>query len=159
MLRRAGVAAALIAMTSMAGCGEDTESGSSNRGSGTDTNPISVEDAFIVPRSINAFCSLQVGDSASMRYAVSNSSTTAGDQLVGIRTDEAARVETTPSLPIAVGVAAIVRSDVGSGAQLSTRLVGLTNSARPGISFDVTFRFATVGDVVVRVPVEACPAS
>ncbi|WP_253662265.1 copper chaperone PCu(A)C [Williamsia maris] len=158
-MRTLAVAMTLSALAALTACGSDDDGGSSNRGSGTETDPISVENVFVVPAAVPGNCTVQIGGTAALRYVVSNSSSTTPDRLVSISTAQAERVETAPALPVDIPV----NTTTGSGQPargadaLTTRLVGLRDAAAPGVSFDVRFTFATAGEITVRVPVEACP--
>lgn len=156
-MRTVAVAVAGVAgVVSMSARADAAVEGSSNRGGGTETAPISIENVFIVPRTVNGACSIQVGSTADLRYTVSNSSTTRPDRLVGITTSAARQVRAAPT-PVSVPVDATVTSGEGSRNGLSTELVGLAERADPGKSFPVSFRFATAGSITVRSAVEACP--
>lgn len=159
--RAAAIAALLAGLT--AGCGEPPTADSSNRGSGSQTEETSVENAFIVPRYRPGSCAIQVGDTADLRFTATNNRVTESERLLDIRTDGADSVGITesadlvipPQASIAIGQPATGSADTDDrGAVI---LTGLRELARPGTSLDVKFVFDRFGDLTMRVPIEACP--
>jgi copper(I)-binding protein len=139
---------------------------SSNRGSGSHTAETTVENAFIVPNFVPGSCAIQVGDAARLRFTATNNRSTESERLSGITTAAAESVRITPSAPVVIPP----RSSVAAGQPIehpggqaapdepfTVTVQGLTESARPGTSVDVTFRFEKYGDLEMRVPIEACP--
>ncbi|MXP23931.1 hypothetical protein GIY30_21565 [Gordonia sp. HNM0687] len=146
-------------------CTTDPEGGSPNRGSGSETDPVSIENAFITPQNVEGLCALQVGDDAGFRYIVSNISDTDSATFTGITTDVAESAEMTPPGPKTIAPQSEINSGV-DGADLApgdpaftTTLRGLRENAEPGQSFSVTFTFADRDPIEIMVPVEACPAA
>ena len=144
----------------LAACGDDPAGGSSNRGVGSETSALSVENAYIVPTNVAGLCALQVGDDASLRYVVSNTSSTTPATFTGVRTSIASSVQISPGGPKAVpagGDIASAEPGVRGPGDFITTLVGLTERVEPGKSFDVTFTFDNADPIELKVPVEACP--
>lgn len=158
----AGPPAAML-MIVFSGCGEmaDTDD-ATNRGSGSETQGTTVENAFIVPNFLPGRCAIQLGTGARLRFTVTNVDSANPDRLVNVSTDIADRVEvSTTDIP--------VRSSVGFGQPAASTADGrseapaaslgpLDRKAAPGMSADVTFHFERAGDISMPVPIEACPA-
>lgn len=145
----------------LAACGEDPEGGSPNRGAGSETALISIENAYIVPANVVGFCALQVGDAASLRYVVSNGSNTTAATFTGVRTDVASSVQVAPPGPKYVPASGTITSaepDTRGPSHFTTTLVGLKETVEPGKSFDITFTFDNFDPVKLQVAVESCPA-
>ncbi len=148
------------------GCGEDSEPDSSNRGSGSDTTGTAVENAHIVPQFVAGECAIQVGGIADLRFTATNNRTVGDERLLAVSTDAAKVVRMTPASGlmiepgkrIAVGEPSTTPTAVAPQPPTVT-LDGLDRDARPGTSVTVTFTFQRAGDMTMRVPLEACPAS
>ena len=68
-VRRPTWAVACVLALVVTGCGDDTQtSSSSNRGSGSDTAMTTVQNAYVMPRSLPESCAIQVGDSATLSF-------------------------------------------------------------------------------------------
>ncbi|MGE2692331.1 hypothetical protein [Mycolicibacterium pulveris] len=165
-IRHRGAAAGAVLALLAVGCGGDSEFDSSNRGANSQTEQTSVVNAYIVPRFVPGSCEIQVGDAAALTFTATNNRATEPERLLGIESDAAeafriapnATLEIPPRTSIAAGQPT---EDVGRGGGVdeppSVRIEGLRESARPGTSVDVTFRFERQGDVTMNVPIEACP--
>ncbi len=162
---RGAAAGALLALLA-AGCGGGSEIGSSNRGANTQSAQTSVENAYIVPRFLPGSCAIQVGEDAALTFTATNNRSGEAEKLLGIESDAAEAIRIAPNatleIPPRTSIAAcqpiedVGRYD-GPDEPTSVRLEGLRESARPGTSVDVTFRFEKQGDLTMKVPVEACP--
>jgi hypothetical protein len=139
---------------------------SSNRGSGSHTAETTVENAFIVPNFVPGSCAIQVGDAARLRFTATNNRSTESERLSGITTSGAETVRILPSAPIVIPPRSSVAAgqpvehpgdEAGPDEPFTVAVEGLKESARPGTSIDVTFRFEQFGDLEMRVPIEACP--
>lgn len=153
-------------MVLAAGCGNDVDYDSSNRGSGTDTEPTSVENAFITPNFLPGSCAIQVGDNANLRFTVSNVRPAESERLLEITTDAAdmvrisptATLEIPPKSTIAVGQPVEDLDDPAAPDEpFTATLEGMKDNVTPGKSVDVTFRFEKSGELEFLVPIEACP--
>lgn len=161
---RGAVAGAVLALLA-AGCGGGSEIGSSNRGANAQTEQTTVENAYIVPRFVPGSCALQVGEAAALTFTATNNRSDEPEQLLGIESDAAEAIRIAPNATLEIPPRSSVAAgqpteDVrGAGADepTSVRIEGLRESARPGTSVDVTFRFELQGDVTMKVPIEACP--
>lgn len=165
-LRRSATVGVALLTTLAAGCGNDVDYNSSNRGSGTDTEPTSVENAFIVPKFLPGSCAIQVGDSANLRFTVSNIRPAESERLLGITTDAAdmvrisptATLEIPPKSTIAAGQPVENLDDPAAPDEpFTVTLEGMKGNVTPGKSVDVTFRFEKSGELEFLVPIEACP--
>ena len=144
------------------GCGADTAPDSSNRGSGSDTEGTSVENAFIVPAYVPGECALQRSAGGEMRFTVTNNRGAEAERLLGVSTDaaEQARVIDGGTIqPKPTGSFGESNDDqIGADERHpAVRLERLDPGLRPATSTDVTFHFERAGDVAMPVPVEACP--
>lgn len=161
---RHGVTAGLIAAFAV-GCGGNPEIASSNRGAGSDTSATTVENAFIVPRYIPGSCAIQVGDAAVLTFTATNNRGTEAEQLLGIESPAADTIRISPPPPLEIAprtsiAAAQPIEDVsrpGGDRPFTVTIETLKESATPGKSVDVTFRFEQHGDLTLKVPIEACP--
>jgi copper(I)-binding protein len=163
LLRGASGAFVAAMLMPLAACGDDTIGDSSNRGSGTDTEPVNVEDAYIVPTFVPERCAIQLNAGASMRFTVANNSATDSERLLGISTTAAdgARILGNADIPphSTVGFGERSAKPVDAGGRVpSVRLEGLDHDLQPAMSPEVTFKFRRAGEITMRVPVEACPA-
>lgn len=159
-------ATGLVVGVLAAGCGGDAEIGSSNRGAGSHTEDTTVENAFIIPRFVPGSCAIQVGDAGALTFTVTNNRVTESEQLLGIESPAAEAFRITPSatleIPPETSIAAgqpvedLAPAD-GTDEPFTVAVEGLRESARPGTSVDVTFRFENRGDLAMKVPIEACP--
>jgi copper(I)-binding protein len=162
--RRAATAGALAAVL-VSGCGGNSEMGSSQRGAGSDSEETSVENAFIVPRFVPGSCAIQVGDAAELTFTVTNNRVTESEQLIAIDSPAAQTIRISPHATLEIPPGSSIAAgqpieDVGlsDGDQpFAVSIDGLRESARPGTSVNVTFRFDQQGDLTMRVPIEACP--
>ncbi|WP_240630789.1 hypothetical protein [Mycolicibacterium sp. GF69] len=149
----------------VAGCGGDTEIGSSNRGANSHTEETSVENAFIVPRFIPGSCAIQVGDAAALTFTVANNRAAEPERLLGVASPAADAIRLSPDATLQIPPKTSIAAgqpveEVGDGARdepFTARIEGLRESATPGKSVDVTFRFEKQGDIAMKVPIEACP--
>jgi copper(I)-binding protein len=156
----ASAAAALVA-----GCGSDPLIHSSNRGAGSHTGQTSVENAFIVPRFVPGSCAIQVGDAAALAFTVTNNRVTEAERLLAIESPAAEAIHIIfhrdvgdpAGTSIAAGQSIEHIGDDADDRPFTVRVAGLRESARPGTSVDMTFRFEKHGDLTMRVAVEACP--
>lgn len=156
----------LVIITAVAlatsGCGEDPPLGSSNRGSGSDTERTSVENAFIVPTFLPGRCAIQVDAGAKMRFAVTNGHPTESERLLSVSTnassdgDIPSGVDIPAESTVGFGQPSAAAVDAG-GAVSAVQLGQLAPNLKPGMSASVTFHFDRAGDIEMPVPVEACP--
>lgn len=161
-IRRSAAAAAVLATVfALTGCSDegDTES-SSNRGGGTETAETSVENAYIVPRFVPGACAIQVGDTAELRFAVSNHRATGTERLLEVSTPaaESVRLDPAPPLEIPAGETIGAGQPVTPGKQFSATLINVNDGLKPAQTTDVTFQFESFGELTLPVGVEACPA-
>ncbi|MGE2832749.1 hypothetical protein [Mycobacterium sp. SMC-4] len=144
------------------GCGEEVIGSSTNRGSGSETEDTTVENAFIVPTFLPGNCAIQVGSGALMRFTVTNTSSESVERLKGVSTagaesaDIGSGVEIPRRSTVAFGQPSA--ESVGTGTERpALQLSDLSPDLKPAMSTDVTFHFDRAGDITIRVPVEACP--
>lgn len=165
-LRRAATVGAALMVVLATGCGNDVDYNSSNRGSGTDTEPTAVDNAFIVPTFMPGSCAIQVGGTANLRFTVSNIRPAESERLLGITTDAAdlvrisptATLEIPPKSTIAAGQPIENLDDPAAPDEPFTVILeGTRDNVTPGKSVDVTFRFEKSGNLESLVPIEACP--
>ncbi|MGZ8176525.1 hypothetical protein ACXVUM_01230 [Williamsia sp. SKLECPSW1] len=152
------VSVALLA----AACGDDSATGSSNRGTNGNSGDIAVSDAYIVPEFRGSDCAAQTGDRATLEFVVTNRSTTSADRLTEIRADDVQTVSIEPGGPHEIPVAGSLtstRTQSGAPSGIVTTFTGIDPSVRPGKNVRVTFSFAEAQPLSLPVPVEACPAS
>jgi hypothetical protein len=160
-----GVAAA-ITLPMLTGCLPEPDIKSSNRGSGTDTETTSVENAYIVPRFKGTSCAIQVGDSAELRFTATNNSSGESEILAGVTTPAADTVQISPTPPLEIPP----RSRIAAGQPVenlddataadrpvTVTLEGTNDRIQPGMSVEVIFRFDRFGELNLNVPIEACP--
>lgn len=156
-----GITAALA--IAAVGCGDDdTEIGTSKRGSGSDTEGTTVENAFIVPTFLPGRCAIQLDTGAKMRFTVTNGHPTETERLLSVTTNATADGEVDAGVEIpaeaTVGFGQPSAPAVDDGGSVPALEIGeLDPSLRPGMSADVTFRFDRAGDIEMPVQVEACP--
>lgn len=163
--RCALVSTAFVCSVLLAGCGGDPAIGSSNRGAGSHTEQTSVENAFIVPRFVPGSCAIQVGDAAALTFTVTNDRITEPERLLGIESPAAEAIRLSPDATLQIPPESSIAAgqpieDVGDGATdrpFTVSIEGLRESARPGTSVDMTFRFENQGEIALNVPIEACP--
>lgn len=154
----------IIAAVAMAasGCGEDPQPGSSNRGSGSETERTTVENAFIVPTFLPGRCAIQVDAGAKMRFTVTNGHPTEDERLLSVSTnaspdgDAPAGVDIPAESSVGFGQPSAAAVDAG-GTVSAVQLGQLEPTLKPGMSAGVTFHFDRAGDIEMPVPVEACP--
>ncbi|UXA10470.1 hypothetical protein KXD97_20435 [Mycobacterium sp. SMC-8] len=155
------VLAATALALGISGCGEDAAVDSSNRGSGSDTEGTSVENAFIVPAFVPGECALQLDAGGEMRFTVTNNRPADTERLLGLTIGAAAQAHGIDSVAIPPkSTAAFGEANHGpapDGRHPAVRLQRLDPGLRPATSTDVTFRFERAGDITLPVPVEACP--
>lgn len=157
----AGLVAATGTML-LSACGDGAASASSNRGSSSQTEGTTVENAFIVPSFVPGHCALQAGSAADVRFTVTNGRPAGVERLEGISTDSAASrdLAVTADIPakstVGFGQLSAGAVDVG-GSRPSVHVDALDPQLRPGMSATVTFHFSEEGDITMPVPVEACP--
>ncbi|OBB71659.1 hypothetical protein A5759_21105 [Mycobacterium sp. 852014-52144_SCH5372336] len=155
----APVTTAMLVTFLLAGCGSFTTGESSNRGSGSQTSETTVENAFVVPRYLPGSCEIQVGDTAQLRFTITNNRPADTERLEAITTTaaEATRIEPSPPIEIHAGTAVATGQPVEPRRPLTVTLDGITQTVRPASNVDVTFRFQKFGELTMPVPVEACP--
>lgn len=159
--RCAAVAGVLTAVFALAGCGDNPDDDpSSNRGSGSDTEAVTVENAFIVPRFVPGACEIQVGDTAELRFTVTNNLSTGTEHLLGVSTPgaESVRLEPAPPLEIPAGASVAAGQPATPGETITATMIGVNDTLRPAQVTDVVFRFEEFGELSMPVGVEACPA-
>ncbi|BBX18749.1 hypothetical protein [Mycolicibacterium duvalii] len=155
------VGAALLAVTAT-GCGDEVIGSSTNRGSGSETEETTVENAFIVPTFMPGYCAIQVGSGAQMRFTVTNNSSDSVDRLTEISTSAAnivdigSGVEIPRRSTVAFGQPSAEAVDTGTE-RPAVQMSELSPDLKPAMTTDVTFRFDRAGEITVPVPVEACP--
>jgi hypothetical protein len=153
---------AAVLTTSVAGCGEDSVMGSSNRGSGSHTADTSVENAYIVPTYLPGRCAIQLDAGGAMRFTITNNRAGETEQLLGISTSaaEKARVVSSAAIPPKSSVSfgqPNAEPGAGDASRPAVVLDRLAPDLVPATSADVTFHFEQAGDLTLPVPVEACP--
>ncbi len=150
---------AAMAVLAAAGCGSQAHLQSSNRGAGSRTADTTVENAYIVPHYAPGSCAVQTGDTADLRFTVTNSRDGQAEQLLDVTTPAVDQVKVTPPLPLDIPPKATVAAGEpnASGSKISVSMNGLKQSVRPGAPVDVTFRFKQFGNLTMPVSVEACP--
>jgi hypothetical protein len=161
---RHAVAYALFAALAV-GCGGDVDRESSNRGSGSDTQDTTVENAYIVPAFVPGSCALQTGAGAELRFTVTNNRLVEAERLTSVSTDAAksAAVPDAATVDIPAGGVLTVgqpQTDLPASDSPTAPAVTLTEldpDAKPATSTPVTFTFDQFGPLTVRVPIEACP--
>lgn len=156
------VGAALLALTAT-GCGDEVIGSSTNRGSGSETEETTVENAFIVPTFLPGDCAIQVGSGAQLRFTVTNTSSESVDRLNDVSTSVAENADIGSAVEIprrsTVAFGQPSAESVGTGTERpAVQLSELAPDLKPAMSTDVTFHFDRAGEITVRVPVEACPA-
>lgn len=144
-------------MLLLAGCGSFTIGESTNRGTGSETSETTVENAFVVPRYPPGSCAIQAGDSAELRFTIANRRPVEPERLEAVETAAAETVRITPGPPIEVAAGGSVATGEPVESPLTVTLDGITESVRPALDVDVTFRFEKAGELTMPVPVEACP--
>lgn len=167
MRRLAAAVGGLVLAAGVAACGQDVVTeGSSNRGASSQSAQTSVENAYIVPRFVPGSCAIQVGDVAALRFTVTNNRTAESERLLAISTPVADSVTIEPAvtMPIGPDTTIAVGQPVEQLAQppgpdrpFTATLQGIRDTAEPGKSVEMTFRFEDAGDLQMRVAVEACP--
>ncbi len=154
------IIAAVASATS--GCGEDPQFGSSNRGSGSETERTSVENAFIVPTFLPGRCAIQMDTGAEMRFTVTNGRPTESERLLSVSTSASSDgaipsgVDIPAESSVSFGQPTTAAVDAG-GTVSAVQLGRLAPNLKPGMSTSVTFHFDRAGDIDMPVPVEACP--
>jgi hypothetical protein len=163
-IHRLGTSFGLIAAVALANtaCGQEAEPGTSKRGSGSHTEGITVENAFIVPTFLPGRCAIQLGTGAKMRFTVTNGHPTENERLLSVLTDASADGAITSGVDIpaesSVGFGQPSAAAVDAGATVPAVQLGeLPPNLRPGMSTSVTFDFDRARDIEMPVPVEACP--
>jgi hypothetical protein len=163
-IHRLGTSLGLIAAVVLVNtaCGQETERGTSKRGSGSHTEGVTVENAFIVPTFLPGRCAIQLDTGAKMRFTVTNGHPTENERLLSVSTNAAVDGEITSGVDIpaesSVGFGQPSASAVDAGATMPAVQLGeLPPNLQPGMSTSVTFRFDRAGDIEMPVPVEACP--
>lgn len=159
------VAAAAALLTALvAGCGDEADLYSSNRGSNAESGTTSVENVFIVPAFKPGSCAIQVGDSADLRFTVSNIRPAESERLLQITTAAADTVRISPDAEVAIPAESTVAAgqpienlDGPTDTSFTVTLEGLKDGVTPGKSVDVTFLFEKFGELLLRVPVDSCP--
>lgn len=153
--------AAILLVLPTAGC--SSEQGlSTNRGSGSLTEGTTVENAFIVPTYLPGRCAIQLDAGAKMRFTVTNGSSTETERLLGVTTNVAesadigSRVEIPTQSTVGFGEPSTPSVDAG-GSVPAVQLGELDRNLKAGMTANVTFQFDRAGDIVMPVPVEACP--
>lgn len=158
--RMAALAAGVLALP-MTACGNEEQGLSTNRGSGSLTEGTTVENAFIVPTFLPGRCAIQLDTGAKMRFTVTNSRPTEAERLLGVTTNVAqnADIESGVEIPAdsTVGFGEPTSPTVGARELPAVQLGELDPNLKPGMSANVTFQFDRAGDIMMPVPVEACP--
>ncbi|KGI70480.1 hypothetical protein MJO55_27260 [Mycolicibacterium rufum] len=153
---------AAASAAALSACGHDAATASSNRGSGSQTEGTTVENAFIVPTFVPGHCALQAGSAASVRFTVTNGRPAGVERLEGISTDAAAMrdLAVTADIPakstVGFGQPSAAAVDAG-GSRPAVHVDALDPQLQPGMSAMMTFHFSDQGDITMPVPVEACP--
>jgi hypothetical protein len=166
--RRRQLVGMTVALTlpMLTGCMPTPDIDSSNRGSGTDTDATSVENAYIVPRFKGTSCAIQVGDSAQLSFTATNNRSTESEKLTGITTPAAETVriaptstlEIPPRSKIAAGQPVENLDDVNAPDRpFTVTLENINDRVQPGTSVEMTFQFDKFGELNLNVPIEACP--
>lgn len=164
--RRIATAGGTAVLVLAGGCGEDVTIDSSNRGAGSHTQETTVDNAFIVPDFVPGSCEIQIGGDAHLRFTATNNRSTDSESLSGITTEAAQTVRILAGAPVVIPPRSSVAAgqpiehpgeQTGPDEPFTVAVQGLTESVRPGMSVDVSFRFAKYGDLTLRVPIEACP--
>ena len=162
-----GVTVTLAATAlALAGCTDDSDPGSSNRGSGNSVAETSVDNAYIVP-SYALSCALQIDAPAYLSFTATNTSSTETEVLQDISTPSAASVSIAAP-PTALQMGPMTSLAAGQplnnldqpaapDTPIKVSLETLDPSVEPGKSFPVTFDFERAGTLTLNVPVEACP--
>jgi copper(I)-binding protein len=146
------------------GCQNDAELDSSSRGENSKTTMTSVANAYIVPTFVPGACAIQYGDAAKIRFTATNNRDLEPERLLSITTDAADTVQVLPNSGSLIPPGSSITTGYPTGpggteaSPLEATIDGLEDSVRPGVSVDVTFEFEKAGPIVVRTPVEACPA-
>lgn len=141
------------------GCSDDPPTAdSSNRGTGSDTEYTSVENAYIVPANVPGRCAIQVEAGGEMRFTVTNNSPVDAERLLGLSMSAAehARMADPVEIP-AESTVSFGEPNVGDARNPAVPLERLDPDLRPATTADVTFHFERAGDLTMAVPVEACP--
>lgn len=150
---------ALVLALSAAGCWSERGL-STNRGSGSLTEGTTVENAFIVPVFLADRCAIQLDAGAKMLFTVTNASPSDTERLVGVTTNVAANADIDTSVEIppqsTVGFGEPAAPSVGKRVP-PVQLGELDPNLKAGMTANVTFQFDRTGDIVMPVPVEACP--
>lgn len=151
---------AVVALAlSMTGC-DFVQGMSTNRGSGSLTEGTTVENAFIVPVFLPDRCAIQLNAGAKMLFTVTNASSTETERLVGVNTNVAASADIDTSIEVppqsTVGFGEPTAPSVGKRVP-PVQLGELDPNLKAGMTANVTFQFDRAGDIVMPVPVEACP--
>lgn len=163
-IRTSAIVGCAAAMA-LAGCGDD-ENGSSARGADTQTDGTSVENAFIVPNAAPGSCAVQVGDTAEIKFTVTNNRHNEPERLMRISTEIADTVQIVPGpgLPIPAGASISAGEPIEQPASadlpdqpFTVTVQSVSRAVEPGMSVPVIFEFEKYGDLPVEVPVEACP--
>ncbi len=157
-----GLAVGLLAT----GCGRENDVGSSSRGSGSDTELTTVENAYLVPRTEAGACAVPVADSGEIRFAVTNNRPVETEALLVINTDVADSVHIAPPPPLDIApqtrIAAgqpIEQPADPAAPDIPFRVTvdGLDEGLEAGLSVDITFDFEEQGQLTLQIPVEPCP--
>jgi copper(I)-binding protein len=163
--RLAGMAVTMTVLM-LTGCMPEPDIDSSNRGSGTDTETTSVENAYIVPQYKGQSCAIQVGASAQLSFTATNNKSGESERLTGISTPAADDVRIAPTSTVEIPP----RSSIAAGQPVenlrdaeapdrpfTVTLEGTNDRIQPGTSVEVTFLFDRFGELKLNVPIEACP--
>lgn len=158
--------ATLLCAVVVSGCSNDSGiNSSSNRGAGSEIEDTTVENAYLVPRSLPGSCAMQVGDSAMLSFTATNTRSEEAERLLNIDVESADGARILPSeqmeIPPKSSIAATqpIEQDADAKSDNTFRVVvdGLDPAVRPGMNIPITFEFQNAGDIAMAVPVEACP--
>ncbi|MCK0173603.1 MULTISPECIES: hypothetical protein [Mycobacteriaceae] len=152
------VIGSILLTAATVGCSPDADPESTNRGTTSTTSLTTVENAFIVPRFLPDSCALQIGDSAALRFTVTNNRPVDVERLTSVSAD---RAEVTlpegAAVDIPAGGVLAFGQPQPTAALPPATVDGLDADVTPGMSVPMTFTFAEFGPLEIDVPVEACP--
>lgn len=160
-------ATAIVLSLGLNACGtDDPDESSSSRGGGKSSGETSVENVFIVP-AYTENCAIQVDGPAELKFTATNNSSTETETLAGISTPIAETVE----IDATEATRTIGPGETIAGGQpvenldaprapdepFPVMLIGLDESAAPGVSVPVSFTFQRAGEITLEVGIDACP--
>lgn len=167
MCRRAGVAAsAILLLPALAGCHVKSDKESSNPATSSqatqaipEENETTVKDAYIVPKFLPGTCTIQVGETADLRFLVTNNRHNQAERLLEVTTPaaESVLIAPGPSMDIPAGRGVAVGEPTSPDQPFTVTLQRVNETAKPGESVYVMFRFEDAGNVGLQVRVDGCP--